>query len=193
MINYNSKKVRDCNESERSIIYEVAINEGIEKADKDMDKKLKIIATIMSILIISFSIFNFYYHVKKLELESKLNEEIRNMDFELENKIINDIENIGVVDISKLVNFNFDKISIYPYNPQKTNDNKDLEGNKIEANFSYMFFIDKDNHILKKVLLNKKYDILGDRSYKEFSKKDSIFHFKKVINKNDIQYELIYK
>lgn len=193
MVNYDSEKIIDCSESELSIISEIAINEGIEKADKDMNKKVKIMATIMAILIILLSIFHLYSHVKKIELKSKINEEIRDIDFELENKIINDIENIGVVDMSKLVNFNFDKISIYPYNPQKVIDNKDSKDNKTETKFSYMFFMDKDNRILKKVLLNKKYDILSDRSYKEFSKKDSILHFKKVINKDDIQYELAYE
>lgn len=102
-------------------------------------------ATIMAILIILLSIFHLYSHVKKIELKSKINEEIRDIDFELENKIINDIENIGVVDMSKLVNFNFDKISIYPYNPQKVIDNKDSKDNKTETKFSYMFFMDEDN------------------------------------------------
>ncbi|MGO0987493.1 hypothetical protein ACTPEW_16285 [Clostridioides difficile] len=51
-------------------------------------------------------------------------------------------------------------------------------------------FLDKDENIVKSLVLNKKYDILGDRSYTEYSKKDSTLEFEKIKKTNGYIYKL---
>ncbi|HBF2930454.1 TPA: DUF4116 domain-containing protein [Clostridioides difficile] len=121
------------------------------------------------------------------------------LDYQLEYNIAESIEANKSVSLANMVKENFDKVCIYysysmfepnkgefQYLPTAKHYNKEIPKN----NFSYIVFLDEDGEAIKSIVLNKKYDILGNRSYMEYSKKDSLFKFKKVKGVNEYSYEL---
>ncbi|HBH1544633.1 TPA: hypothetical protein KRM00_004211 [Clostridioides difficile] len=114
------------------------------------------------------------------------------LDYKLEQTISNSIEANNIVNLADVVNIDFDKVCVY-YSYAMFKLGKGEVGNIKEIsknNFSYIVFLDEDGEAIKSIVLNKKYDILGNRSYMEYSKKDSLFKFKKVKGINEYHYEL---
>uniref|UniRef100_UPI0031B618E0 hypothetical protein n=1 Tax=Clostridioides difficile TaxID=1496 RepID=UPI0031B618E0 len=126
------------------------------------------------------------------------------LDYKLEQAISNSIEVNNSVNLANVVNIDFNKVCIY-YSFSMLEKNKEgllsytlpIEQHTKEfneeipkINFRYIVLLDKDGDVVKSFVLNKKYDILGNRSYMEYSKKDSLFKFKKVKGVNEYSYEL---
>ncbi|MGX9757491.1 hypothetical protein ACWYRQ_14520 [Clostridioides difficile] len=121
-----------------------------------------------------------------------LNEGSYTLDYKLEQTISNSIEANNSVNLADVVNIDFDKVCVY-YSYTMFKLRKGEVRNIKETsknNFSYVVFLDKDKKVIKSFLLNKKYDILGDLSYMEYSKNNSILTFKKIKGRNEYTYKL---
>ncbi|HBG2133317.1 TPA: hypothetical protein KPJ62_003679 [Clostridioides difficile] len=114
------------------------------------------------------------------------------LDYKLEDTIIKKIKNKESINLGDLVDISFDKISICPFNSEMIDKTYKLsmpDNNILEDNFNCILFKDEDGKVVKVSLLNKKYNILDDRSFKEFTKENAIFKLKKIQNDNE-KYEL---
>ncbi|MCC0664540.1 hypothetical protein [Clostridioides sp. ZZV15-6597] len=169
--------------------------------DKQKNTIINITVPILAIFITLIVYFLLFVSLKNysnssISYEEKASLDRYRLDFKLEDKIISYIESKKSLNLEEMLESNFYELEVYSSYHMLENVNSDyhmLENTKSRLDLKNLLYRIKDNRILKKVLLNKKYDILSDRSYREFSKKDSILHFKKVINKDDIQYELAYE
>ncbi|MDW0076956.1 hypothetical protein RHK41_19790 [Clostridioides difficile] len=121
-----------------------------------------------------------------------LNKDSYMLDYKLEQTISNSIEANNSVNLADVVNIDFDKVCVY-YSYAMFKLGKGEVGNIKEIsknNFSYVVFLDKDKKVIKSLLLNKKYDILGNLSYMEYPKNNSILTFKKIKVTNEYTYKL---
>ncbi|HBG5344067.1 TPA: hypothetical protein KQG29_001431 [Clostridioides difficile] len=126
------------------------------------------------------------------DLESSNFIESSKLDYKLEDTIIKKIKNKESINLSNLADISFDKISICPFNSEMIDKTYKLsmpDNNILEDNFNCILFKDEDGKVVKASLLNKKYNILDDRSFKEFTKENAIFKLKKIQNDNE-KYEL---
>ncbi|MDB3310176.1 hypothetical protein C4194_00015 [Clostridioides difficile] len=116
-----------------------------------------------------------------------------NQDFNLENKIVENIEADATVDLNKLVNFNFEKVYVCKNSIRMIDILKDksfaISHKKIDGDSNYLIFVNKNNKVVRFTGLNKKYKILNS-TFKIYSKKDAIFKFDKLRCKDTTVYEL---
>ncbi|PBF99804.1 DUF4116 domain-containing protein [Clostridioides difficile] len=166
----------------------------LKKICRKVVKRSKLVLTyavLMSPFLILVSLLFF--------LGFREEKEAYGLDYQLEYDIAESIETNKSVSLGNIVKEDFDKVCIY-YSYSMFEPNKGefqyfptakLYNKKIpKNNFSYIVFLDEDGDTVKSLVLNKKYDILGNRSYMEYSKKDSLFKFKKVKGVNEYSYEL---
>lgn len=126
------------------------------------------------------------------DLESRNFIDSSKLDYKLEDTIIKKIKNKESINLGNLVDINFDKISLCPFNSEMIDKTYKLsmpDNNILEDNFNCILFKDEDGKVVKTSLLNKKYNILDDRSFKEFTKDNAIFKLKKIQNGSE-RYEL---
>ncbi|MGX9757493.1 DUF4116 domain-containing protein [Clostridioides difficile] len=166
----------------------------LKKICRKVVKRSKLVLTyavLMSPFLILVSLLFF--------LGFREEKEAYGLDYQLEYDIAESIETNKSVSLGNIVKEDFDKVCIY-YSYSMFEPNKGefqyfptakLYNKKIpKNNFSYIVFLDEDGDTVKSLVLSKKYDILGNRSYMEYSKKDSLFEFKKVKGENEYHYEL---
>ncbi|HBF2930453.1 hypothetical protein NBN67_19650 [Clostridioides difficile] len=130
---------------------------------------------------------------KGLEIKERKAEKIYKLDYKLEDEVIKAIETDKIVNLEKLAKIKFSKIGVYP----SYSSTKDLKSFIKKYNdtipkdyFNYIVFLDKNEEPVKVMVLNKKYDILENRNYKEYLKKNTTFKFNKVNKNNEIVYNL---
>ncbi|MCI0936806.1 hypothetical protein MJU95_016605 [Clostridioides difficile] len=161
--------------------------------------KSRIRKVVIILLFLSIIFFVAYRDISSCISDKEREKEAYTLDYELENTIADNIESSGSINLVDMVNIDFNKICVYSsysmleagkdgtsFKRKSKLYNEEIPKN----NFSYIVFLDKDENIVKSLVLNKKYDILGDRSYIEYSKKDSTLKFEKIKEANEYIYKL---
>lgn len=134
------------------------------------------ITCVFVVLIYFVNLFN-----SKLESKHEQDEKIYKLDYKLEDDIVTTIESDGIVNIEKLVKIKFYKMGIYSsyFSLQDLSSYIEIYNTSIpKEGFNYIFFFDENNNIVKVTVLNKKYDILEGKSYKEYISKNTVFKFR---------------
>ncbi|HEK5054478.1 TPA: hypothetical protein SOL97_003269 [Clostridioides difficile] len=125
--------------------------------------------------------------------EYREEEKIYKFDYKLENNIVTNIESKGFVNLEELNKIQFSKICVYSSYDSLGNlkwDVRDHNTGIPEDSFNYIVFFDKDEKPIKITMLNKSYDILNGRSYREYSSKNTLFKFNKVRVDSKFVYKL---
>lgn len=118
-----------------------------------------------------------------------------NPDFNLENKIVENIELNGSIDLNKLADFEFRKM--YICSPEAPMEQILEDGvftishRPFNNDNNYLIFVNEENEVVKFTGLNKKYKILNS-TFKEYSRKDAVFKFKKLEYQDRTIYEVDY-
>ncbi|HGS9095687.1 TPA: hypothetical protein ACMU2U_001446 [Clostridioides difficile] len=118
-----------------------------------------------------------------------------NPDFDLENKIVENIELNGSIDLNKLADFEFRKM--YICSPEAPMEQILEDGvftishRPFNNDNNYLIFVNEENEVVKFTGLNKKYKILNS-TFKEYSRKDAVFKFKKLEYQDRTIYEVDY-
>ncbi|HBG8471542.1 TPA: hypothetical protein KRH38_003907 [Clostridioides difficile] len=153
---------------------------------KDGDTRAKFLFGIVTLSILFVLVV--YFEIKQQEVREKYR-----LDYILEDKVVKEIESNKIVDLEKLAKIKFSKIAVYPsYSSIKDFKSFINYYNKAVPKdyFNYIVFLDEKEDLVKVMVLNKKYDILGDKSCKEYLNKETIFKFNKVNKNNDTAYTL---
>lgn len=151
------------------------------------------IHVLINIVLFGLSIYMFKIIIDDNLIESEENERRYKLDYSLEDNVIKTIKSNNVVDFRKLAKVNFSKISVH----SSYDTLGDFEGGISYANdrapknnFSYILFLDENEEVVKAMVLNKKYDISVDRSYREYLSENVTFKFNKVDKENEVTYRL---
>ncbi|MCC0726701.1 hypothetical protein KGF51_09805 [Clostridioides sp. ZZV14-6045] len=160
---------------------------------KNLPTKIKLLINmvIIGLMIFIWGIVDNEYRSVLTEQEEKSKK--CKLDYRLEDEVIKTIESNNVVDFRKLAKVNFSKISVC----SSYDTLGDFEGGISYANdrapknnFSYILFLDENEEVVKAMVLNKKYDISVDRSYREYLSENVTFKFNKVDKENEVTYRL---
>ncbi|MCC0671354.1 MULTISPECIES: hypothetical protein [unclassified Clostridioides] len=164
------------------------------------NKKGNIIASAVFFIIFMVSTLPMAILFDNADEKKLAIKEAHTLDYKLEQTISNSIEANNSVNLANVVNIDFNKVCIYysfsifesksSYVPPFAKCAEEFNEEIPKINFRYIVFLDEDGDAVKSLVLNKKYDILGNRSYMEYSKKDTLFRFKKVKGENEYHYEL---
>ena len=118
-----------------------------------------------------------------------------NPDFDLENKIAENIELNGSIDLNKLADFEFRKVYICSSEAPIEHILEDgvftISHRPFNNDNNYLIFVNEENEVVKFTGLNKKYKILNS-TFKEYAREDAIFKFNKLEYKDKTIYELNY-
>ncbi|ENY8693082.1 hypothetical protein ACP3VA_12140 [Clostridioides difficile] len=152
----------------------------------------------IAIIILGCTIFGLFTYFaihmgETLENRRRKEEETYKLDYKLEDEVIKTIETDKIVDLKKLSKIKFSKIVVYPsYRSLKDFKTfiRDHNNTIPKDSFNYIVFLDKNEKPVKVMVLNKKYNILGDKSYKEYLEKDTFFKFNKENKNNEIVYDI---
>ncbi|HGS9095688.1 TPA: hypothetical protein ACMU2U_001447 [Clostridioides difficile] len=150
-----------------------------------------ILVTLLCLLSIYNALCMHLGNVKNNEYREE--EKIYKFDYKLENNIVTNIESKGFVNLEELNKIQFSRICVYSSYDSLGDlryDVKDHNTGIPEDSFNYIVFFDKDEKPIKITMLNKRYDILNGRSYREYSKKDSTLKFEKIKETNEYIYKL---
>ncbi|HBG2405053.1 TPA: hypothetical protein KPK48_003255 [Clostridioides difficile] len=166
----------------------IVLSENENENEKLCDFLLSVsICSIICFLLLFMHLGN----VKNNEYREE--EKIYKFDYKLENNIVTNIESKGFVNLEELNKIQFSRICVYSSYDSLGDiryDVKDHNTGIPEDSFNYIVFFDKDEKPIKITMLNKRYDILNGRSYREYSSKNTLFKFNKVIVDSKFVYKL---
>ncbi|WP_227825254.1 MULTISPECIES: hypothetical protein [unclassified Clostridioides] len=152
-----------------------------------------VITVLICMVIGGLFIYLVYHIIEHFDMKYEENERIYKLDYRLEDEVVKEIEANKAVDLEKLAKIKFSKIAVYPsYSSIKDFKStiKDYNHTIPKDYFNYIVFLDEKEELVKVMVLDKTYDILGNKSYKEYLTKNTTFKFNKVNKNNDTVYTL---